>query len=61
MTARPALLVPPDDPRALANAIVRLAGEPALRARLGAAGRAQVEHGHTWRDNAERVLQLFDG
>jgi glycosyltransferase involved in cell wall biosynthesis len=55
------LLVPPDDPQALADAIVRLAGEPALRARLGAAGRAQVEHGHTWHDNAQRVLQLFDG
>jgi len=36
------LLVPPADDAALADALVRLAREPALRARLGAAGRARV-------------------
>lgn len=35
-----ALLVPPGDAAALAEAIARLAGDAALRARLGAAGRA---------------------
>ena len=39
-----ALLVPPRDPAALAAAILRLAHDPALRARLGAGGRALVEH-----------------
>ena len=34
-----ALCVPPRDARALADAIERLAGDPALRERLGAAGR----------------------
>ncbi|TVR80219.1 MAG: colanic acid biosynthesis glycosyltransferase WcaL [Rhodospirillales bacterium] len=36
------LLVPPDDPTALATALERLIRTPALRARLGAAGMARV-------------------
>lgn len=36
------LFVPPDDPAALAAALARLLADPALRARLGAAGRARV-------------------
>ena len=37
---RTALLVPAGDPDALAEALARLAGDGALRAHLGAAGRA---------------------
>ena len=37
------LLVPPDDPGALAGAIARLLDDPALRARLGAPGRRRVD------------------
>jgi len=37
------LMVPPQDPAALAAAIRRLAEDPALAARIGAAGRARVE------------------
>ncbi|WP_404379868.1 TIGR03088 family PEP-CTERM/XrtA system glycosyltransferase [Caenispirillum salinarum] len=36
------LLVPPSDPEALAGAMIRHAGDAALRRRQGAAGRAQV-------------------
>jgi glycosyltransferase involved in cell wall biosynthesis len=36
------LLVPPDDPAALATALTRLLGDPALRKRMGAASRRRA-------------------
>jgi glycosyltransferase involved in cell wall biosynthesis len=39
---RTGVLVPPNDPAAMRDAINRLAGDPALRRRLGEAGREQV-------------------
>jgi glycosyltransferase involved in cell wall biosynthesis len=39
-----ALLVPVDNPQAVADAVHRLAHDPALRAKFGAAGRMLVEH-----------------
>jgi glycosyltransferase involved in cell wall biosynthesis len=39
-----ALLVPPNDPEKLADAIEKLADDAALRARFGEAGRTLVEH-----------------
>ncbi|KQT78278.1 glycosyltransferase [Methylobacterium sp. Leaf466] len=39
------LLVPPGDPAALAEALARLAGDPALVARMGAAARSRIETG----------------
>jgi glycosyltransferase involved in cell wall biosynthesis len=45
--ARPGLnafLVPVDDAKALADAVHKLSGDPALRAKFGAASRALVEH-----------------
>ena len=47
-----ALLVPPDDPGALAGAIGRLLDDADLRARLGAAGRERVLHRFTWQVTA---------
>lgn len=46
-----ALLVPPDDPDALAEALARLAADAGLRRRLGAAGRRLVET-----DLSDRVI-----
>jgi glycosyltransferase involved in cell wall biosynthesis len=46
------LVVPPRDPAALATAIRRLLDDPALRARLGASGRAALA-GHTYEAMAD--------
>jgi glycosyltransferase involved in cell wall biosynthesis len=54
-----ALLVPPDDPDALCSAIVRLVDDACLRDRLARAARADAEARHTWRHNAERVLDAL--
>ncbi|MCK4322990.1 MAG: glycosyltransferase family 4 protein, partial [Armatimonadetes bacterium] len=42
------LLVNPEDPAAIASAIVRLLDNPDLAAQLGAAGRARVLAEFTW-------------
>lgn len=47
VTGGAALLVPPHDARAWADALIRLMHDPALRARVTAAGRA-VAHAATW-------------
>ena len=60
--ARPglnALLVPPDDPQALAGAIERLAGDRELRARFGAAGRALVEREFSSARVGQEVVELY--
>lgn len=54
-----ALLVPPRDAAALAEAILRLAGDPALRARLGAGGRALVEREFSEQRIVDATLALW--
>jgi colanic acid/amylovoran biosynthesis glycosyltransferase len=53
------LLVPPDDPRALAAALERLACDDALRLRLGRQARALVERQHEQRANTRHLLELM--
>jgi glycosyltransferase involved in cell wall biosynthesis len=53
-----ALLVPPGDASALAGAIRRLIGEPALADRLARAA-ASASTAYTWDRRAERLEQLF--
>ncbi|HET6811526.1 MAG TPA: glycosyltransferase family 4 protein [Acidimicrobiales bacterium] len=53
------LLVPPGDPDALAGALVRALGDPDLRRRLGAAGRARVLERFTWRACAEGCVENY--
>jgi colanic acid/amylovoran biosynthesis glycosyltransferase len=53
------LLVPPDDPGALAAALERLAHDDALRLRLGRQARALVERQHEQRANTRHLLELM--
>ena len=56
-----ALLVTPDDPAALAAAIVRLIDDGCLRAALARAARERAIELHTWQQNAERLLASLGG
>ena len=53
------LLVPPNDERALADALERLAGDPALRDALGKAARGTVEARFDSRRNVAARVELF--
>ncbi|HEX8148582.1 MAG TPA: glycosyltransferase [Pyrinomonadaceae bacterium] len=54
------LLVEPADDEALADALVRLCEDAALRARLGASGREKVLAEFTLEENVARLRALFD-
>ena len=53
-------LVPPDAPHALADRVITLLHDPALRARLGAAGRARVLAHYTAAGYAEQFSRLAE-
>jgi glycosyltransferase involved in cell wall biosynthesis len=57
---RAGLLVPPEDPRALADAIARIRGDTALRADLLAAGRDEVAQRRTWQQVARSYRKLYE-
>ncbi len=52
-------LVAPEDPRALADGIEKMLSEPALCAKLAAAGRAKVEADFNIERTVERLVGLF--
>ena len=52
------LLCPPGDAAALAAALERLHGDPALRARLGEAARANAVAHHSWDARAATIIAL---
>jgi glycosyltransferase involved in cell wall biosynthesis len=53
------MLVPPDDPPALAAAIQTLIEQPEARRALGARARARVEREYAWPRVAERTVQEY--
>jgi glycosyltransferase involved in cell wall biosynthesis len=55
-----ALLVPPGDPDALADALKRIVAEPALRARLGGAAKQRAESLFTVEASTRRVARVYD-
>ena len=58
---REALLVPPEDPQALATALGRLLEDRALRHRLGEAARRRAEHAFTVDTMVDGYLRLYAG
>jgi phosphatidylinositol alpha-mannosyltransferase len=54
-------LVPPDDPRALANAVVELLADEPAREQLGRAARAIAEERYSWDRIAARLAEIYEG
>ncbi|MBV9788882.1 MAG: glycosyltransferase family 4 protein [Chloroflexi bacterium] len=53
------LLVPPEQPQALAHALLKLIEDPQLRARMGETGREWVRARYDWRTNVEQMLEVY--
>jgi len=53
------IVVPVGDAEAFAAGLKKLADNPALRQRMGAAGRQQVLERHTWPTSAEKLMALY--
>ncbi|WP_213451776.1 glycosyltransferase family 4 protein [Rhizomonospora bruguierae] len=57
---RPGLLVPPGDPAALAEALIRWLDEPAARERLRAAARARRAHLPGWAETVRAMAAILE-
>ena len=53
------LLIEPGNASQMADQIVRLVNDPALRQRLGSEGRQYVTAHHTWRQNALTIQKIY--
>ena len=54
------ILVPPQDPHALASAIKRFLEDESLRRRMGGEGRRWVEKHFSWPEAARNTLQVYE-
>ncbi|HXF69483.1 MAG TPA: glycosyltransferase, partial [Thermoflexus sp.] len=52
-------LVPPEDPEALADALLRVLKDPALQASMGEAGRRRARQ-YDWDEIARRVVAFYE-
>jgi len=55
----PAPTIEPGNARQLARAILRLSESRDLRERLGSAARRAAVERHTWKQNAQRVIDQY--
>jgi glycosyltransferase involved in cell wall biosynthesis len=53
------MLVPPEDPVALAGAIKQLLADKPLRQSLGQAGRKRIEEAFSWDDAAKKTVEVY--
>ncbi|TMK93350.1 MAG: glycosyltransferase family 4 protein [Actinobacteria bacterium] len=60
MTPEAGVLVPPGDPRALADALVGLLEDEPRRNALGAAARELAQERYSWDDIARRLVQIYE-
>jgi glycosyltransferase involved in cell wall biosynthesis len=54
------LVVPPDDPHALGDAVASLLEDPVRRVAMGEAGRRRAEEAYDWDAVADRFLALYE-
>ena len=54
------LVVPPDNPRALADAVIELYRNPNLAETLGGNGRQAVERYYNWTTSGQRLVKLYE-
>jgi len=54
------ILVPPDDPLAIADSICLLLRDPEKRMSMGKAGREFVKEKYDWRENAGRMKRIYE-
>ena len=54
------ILVPPKNPKALADGIIKLLGDENLRKKMGKAGRERVEREFSWDTVAGKIVKLYE-
>lgn len=53
------IIVPKNNPEAAAEAMIRLAKDPALRKRYGISARERVERMYEWKENVKRMVEEY--